>query len=398
VTVQAKRFFQFEKLARIYDDEIAPCWGMRFGKLLLRNLAVPARSQVLDVSCGTGTPTIEILRRMTEGSRLIAIDESSAMLDVVRRKVAKLGPLDGKGVFFRTESAVPRLSFADDVYDLVVCNLGLGEMPSIEVALRDFARVAKPGGEVRCTLPLAGTFEEFYDLYREVLVKHDKHDALDRLDAHVARYPTCERVEGCLAGAELTGGVEVEEFALLFRSSRELFFAPVIEYGPLAAWKAVAGDGQDMQDVFWYIKEAIDAYFGDRPFQVTVKAGCVFGHKPERLVDRLAAERGGGGFGDGLGGGDGYGGGFGDAAEGMITTPITLAGTIDTDDDSSFDHIDTGLPWPPHDIAAGSRVADSADASIDELIASELLLDEDSAAEAELDAFIEGKKRPPHLG
>ena len=37
-----------------------------------------------------------------------------------------------------------------------------------------------------------------------------------------------------------------------------------------------------MQDVFWYIKEAIDAYFGGRPFQVTVKAGCLIGRKVER--------------------------------------------------------------------------------------------------------------------
>jgi ubiquinone/menaquinone biosynthesis C-methylase UbiE len=299
----ARRALRVQKLARIYDDEIAPCWGMRFGKLLLRNLEVPERGQVLDVACGTGGPAIEILRRMTEGSRLIAIDESSAMLDVVRRKVAGLGPLGNKGVFLRTESAVPRLSFADDVYDLVVCNLGLGDMPSIELALRDFARVVKPGGEVRCTLPLDGTFGEFHDLYREVLVKHDKHEALDRLERHVARYPTFERAERCLTAAGLAGGVDVEEFSLLFRSSRELFFAPVVEYGPLAEWKAVAGTGQDMQDVFWYIKQAIDAYFGDRPFLVTVRAGC--------LVGRKAA-----------------------------LTPLT--GTFDTEEGSAFDDIETG--------------------------------------------------------
>ena len=184
MTVQPKRTLKVEKLARIYDDEIAPVWGTRFGKMLLRNLAVPPKGQVLDISCGTGYPTTEILRRMSEGSRLIAIDASSAMLDVARRKVADLGPLGKKGVFFRTESPVPKLSFADDVYDLVVCNLGLAEMPSVEVALRDFARVAKKGGEVRCTLPLSGTFQEFHDLYREVLIKHDKHEALDRLDRH----------------------------------------------------------------------------------------------------------------------------------------------------------------------------------------------------------------------
>ena len=151
MTVQQKRTLKVEKLARIYDEEIAPVWGTRFGKMLLRNLSVPDRGQVLDISCGTGYPTVEILRRMSEGSRLIAIDASSAMLDVARRKIADLGPLGKKGEFFRTESPVPKLSFADDVYDLVVCNLGLSEMPSLDQALRDFARVTKLGGEVRCS-------------------------------------------------------------------------------------------------------------------------------------------------------------------------------------------------------------------------------------------------------
>ena len=379
MTGQAKRTLRVEKLARIYDDEIAPCWGMPFGKLLLRNLAVPERGQVLDVSCGTGNPTIEILRRMSDGSRLIAIDESSAMLDVVRRKVAELGPLGKKGVFFRTESALPRLSFADDVYDLVVCNLGLPDMPSIEAALRDFARVAKPGGEVRCTLPLDGTFEEFHDLYREVLVKHDRHDALERLRYHVASYPSCELLERRLAHAGLHGRVEIEEFTLLFRSSREFFYAPVIEYGPLAGWKAVAGGGQDMQDVFWFIKEAIDAYFDGGPFQLTVKAGCLIGHKHAH-PGRLRADA------------------LDDDVDGAITTPIPLTATFDTEDDSAFEDLETGLPWPPSEMAEGSvRVAPDDPAVSEPLAAGEHALDEDSPAEQELDAFIDGKKRPHHL-
>ena len=66
----------------------------------------------------------------------------------------------------------------------------------------------------------------------------------------------------------------------------------MIEYGPLAEWKEIAGSGQEMQDVFWYIKEAIDAYFDGRPFQVTVKAGCLIGKqararsRPSRAISR----------------------------------------------------------------------------------------------------------------
>jgi len=279
-----KRTHHQEKLARIYDDQIAPVWGSRFGKMLLRNLAVPERGQILDISCGTGYPLVEVLRRKSAGTRVIAIDASSAMLDIARRKVADLGG-SGKGVFFRTESPLPRLSFADDVYDLVLCNLGLAEMPNIKVALHDFARVTKLGGEVRCTLPLAGTWQELHDIFREVLVKHDKHDALARLDAHLGSYPTVDECCALMHAAGLEPTVEIEEFSLLFKSSREFFFAPVIEYGPLAAWKEIAGSGQELQDVFWYIKEAIDAYFGERAFQITVKAGCLIGRKQAALAD-----------------------------------------------------------------------------------------------------------------
>lgn len=273
-----KRSHKVEKLARIYDDQIAPVWGTRFGRMLLRNLAIPDRGQILDVSCGTGYPLVEVLRRKAAGARVIAIDASSAMLDVARRKVADLGPLS-KGVYFRTESPVPRLSFADDVYDLVLCNLGLSEMPSARTALSDFARVTKQGGELRCTLPIEGSWAEFHDIYREVLVKHDKHEALDRLDRHIASYPSAEDCHAWLGAAGLASSVEVDEFSLLFKSSREFFFAPVVEYGPLAEWKKIAGEGQELQDTFWYIKEAIDAYFGDRAFHVTIKAGCLIGRK-----------------------------------------------------------------------------------------------------------------------
>lgn len=285
-----KRSTRLEKQARIYDEHIAPVWGTCFSKMLLRNLSVPQRGQVLDVACSTGSPTVEILRRMGQGGRLIAIDRSSAMVDIARRKVASLGPLDKKTVFFRTENAVPKLSFADDVYDLVVGDLGLDEMTHLDVALRDFARVAKHGAEVRCTVPLRGTFQEFHDLYREVLIKHDKHEALDRLDAYLARYPTIDDVERAMHDANLSGRVELENFTVLFKSSREFFFAPVIEYGPLAQWKAVAGDVQEIQDIFWYIKEAIDVYFGGRPFQLSVNAGCVIGHKLDPAVNNRPHE------------------------------------------------------------------------------------------------------------
>ena len=193
-----------------------------------------------------------------------------------------------------------------------------------------------------------------------MLIKHDKHEALERLEAHAARYANVDHVERCMKTAQLSGGLEIEEFSLLFKSSREFFFAPVIEYGPLAEWKEIAGGGQEMQDVFWYIKEAIDAYFDGRPFQVTVKAGCIIGTK-----ELMAA-----------------------VAPAELSSPFELIEELDDDED-------TDLPRP-HLIAAGSvQMADPDDLEVEEVADYEL--DESSMAEQDLDAFIEGKKRPNHL-
>jgi ubiquinone/menaquinone biosynthesis C-methylase UbiE len=278
--VSGRRTHKHEKLARIYDDEILPIWAERFGRMILRGLSLPPKSTLLDVSCATGYPALDLARRMDEQSRLIAIDSSSALLDVARKKAE---PIRDRRIYFRTQRAYPKLPFTADVFDVVFSNLGLLDAPSPSRALRDFARVAKPGGgRVLATLPLAGSWQEFHDLYREVLVKRDQLPMIERLDKLVAAQPDAATCEAWLASAGLEDvRVDVEEFTLLFRSSREFFYAPVVEFGPLPEWKNIAGRGPELQDTFWHIKEAIDAYFGDRAFQISIVAGCLSGTKQE---------------------------------------------------------------------------------------------------------------------
>ena len=290
-----KRSHKEDKLAKIYDAEVLPIWSRRFGRLLLRDLALPPKAMVLDVGCGTGYPSLEILGKMDDEGRIIAIDPSSPMLDEARNKAGRLA---GKRIFFRSEAATPKLVFADDVYDLVICNAGLHEFDDPERAVREFARVAKPGGRVAVTLPLAGTFDEFFDLFREVLGKLDRQDAIDRLDAHLTQLSAARAGRGVVRGrrARRRRAASGTPSRCLFKSSREFFFAPLIEYGPLAEWKAIAGKGQPMQDVFWHLKAAIDAYYAGRPFAVTVNAGIVRGRKESApsagrlILDRESGE------------------------------------------------------------------------------------------------------------
>lgn len=277
-----------EKLARVYDDEILPIFGQRFGQMLLRALHIPPRAMVLEVGCTTGYVTLEVLRRLDGDSRIIAIDASSPLVDVARGKAG--AEHAGKKIFFRTQPLFPRLAFAEDVYDTVFSNLALAEAPDLEAAVRDLVRVAKPGGQVAVTLPLRGTWVEFLDIFREVLQKHDKLANLRQLDDWVAALPEAETVARWMESAGLGDlKVSTERWEILFRSAREFFFAPLIEYGPLPAWKDLAGRGDEMQDVFYYIKEAIDAYFAGTAFPVSVVGGCLSGTK---LASTRAAPQG----------------------------------------------------------------------------------------------------------
>ena len=261
----------------MFDTEIAPIWTERFGRLLLRELELLPKSTGLEVACASGGLAVELLKRMEGEGRLIAVDFSSQLIDLARTKAAGHS---GKRIFFRTEGLGARLSFDDEVYDFVVCNLGLDEFTERSTAITEFARVVKPGGWVSATLPVRGSFAEFYDLLREVLLKRDASAALERLEAALAHEPTADQAEGWFRAAGLVDVQFMQEkFTLLFRSSREFFCAPVIEYGPLNEWREIAGSGNEQKEIFAQLQGAIDAYFAERPFGTTVVAGCVQGRK-----------------------------------------------------------------------------------------------------------------------
>ena len=56
---------------------------------------------------------------------------------------------------------------------------------------------------------------------------HDKHETLRRLESHISRMPDPDEIVRWIERAGLTDiGLDVEQFTLLFKSSREFFFAP----------------------------------------------------------------------------------------------------------------------------------------------------------------------------
>ena len=139
-----------------------------------------------------------------------------------------------------------------------------------------------PGGSWPSPAPLRGTWARVPRPVPRRAARERQAESLAAVDRYVAALPDAESLRA-LAGAR-PGLQHVERRPSsagrsCFESAREFFFAPLVELGPLAHWKRLAGRGDQMQDVFFFTKEAIDTYFKGRVFAVTIVGAAVSGRK-----------------------------------------------------------------------------------------------------------------------
>jgi ubiquinone/menaquinone biosynthesis C-methylase UbiE len=263
-----------ERLARVYDAEVEPVFGQHFAELVLGAVEARPGARVVEVGCATGNLTAELARRFDARSRITAVDETP----FVDRARARLGS-DGR-ITFAVGPAAP-LALPDASADIAISNLTAVDAAEPMRAARELARVLAPGGQALVTTALRGSWAEFLDIFRDALLENGAPDSVAALDRHVAAMPDGPTVLGWLEDAGLTEvELTVKRWEILFKSAREFFFAPLVELGPLSRWKRIAGRGEDMQDVFFFTKEAIDTYFRGRAFPITIVGAVARARKP----------------------------------------------------------------------------------------------------------------------
>jgi len=268
------------RLAKLYDSEILPAYAARFATLLGRAVEARPGARVIEIGCATGAFTLELARRFRPDSQLTAFDASPAFIAEARARIdAEAAP--AAQVALAAHPEVPAsIPLADRSADLVVSNLTVATAADPRAAVKEAARLLVPGGQLALSAPLRGTWSEFLDLFRDVLRENGKLESLGAVDRYVAALPDGENLARWLAEAGLKQiEVTAARWEILFRSAREFFFAPLIELGPLPQWKRLSGRGDQMQDVFFFTKEAIDTYFKDRVFAVTIVGAAVTGRK-----------------------------------------------------------------------------------------------------------------------
>ena len=113
--------------------------------------------KVLDVAAGTAVSTVELEK---SGAWCVACDFSQGMLAAgAERDVPKVV---GDGM---------HLPFADETFDAVTISYGLRNIHEHQAALREFARVTKPGGRLTVNEFSTPIVPVFSTLYKEYLMR-----------------------------------------------------------------------------------------------------------------------------------------------------------------------------------------------------------------------------------
>ncbi len=95
--------------------------------------------EVLECACGTGAISAAIAPAC---ARLVATDYSDGMLAQARKKLAKRSNVTVE------QADITALPYADDSFDVAVAGNVIHLLPDPEQALRELARVVRPGGTI----------------------------------------------------------------------------------------------------------------------------------------------------------------------------------------------------------------------------------------------------------
>jgi len=140
----------FGRIAGIYDlMNRLMSFGLdrRWRRFAARYLALSTGELGLDLGTGTADLSIEVIRNSGRGTHMIGMDITPEMLEVGRRKIARLGLEDR--IELRIGNA-EHIELADNSVDGSCSAFTVRNLIDIRQGFREMLRVVRPGGRVVC--------------------------------------------------------------------------------------------------------------------------------------------------------------------------------------------------------------------------------------------------------
>lgn len=150
----------FDRSAAEYDEILVH--NRSGARRLVEGLPDGAYPDVLDVGCGTGFVTEEMVRRFGV-ARVTGVDPSEGMLERFRERA------DGLGLEATTvQAGVHDMPVPDAAFDAVVSGMAFHWFPDKPAAIAAMGRRLRPGGVLGVLASGRGTDQEFLEVLRAV--------------------------------------------------------------------------------------------------------------------------------------------------------------------------------------------------------------------------------------
>jgi demethylmenaquinone methyltransferase/2-methoxy-6-polyprenyl-1,4-benzoquinol methylase len=102
--------------------------------------------RALDVCCGTGDFALDLARIAGAEGHVIGLDFARPMIDLAKEKAGRKRVANVEFVVGNARS----LPFEDNSFDCATVGFGIRNIPDVDEALGEMARVVRPGGKVVC--------------------------------------------------------------------------------------------------------------------------------------------------------------------------------------------------------------------------------------------------------
>jgi SAM-dependent methyltransferase len=123
-------------------------WDNDFSEFLRETLRPRPGTRILDVGCGDGTAEVMLGRLHISQVTLYAVDREFALA----KQTARVGTAHNIRLYVAAADALD-LPFADEAFDSTFCVAVLQHVPDLTAAVRELARVTKPGGRIVAVEP-----------------------------------------------------------------------------------------------------------------------------------------------------------------------------------------------------------------------------------------------------
>jgi len=272
IATSPARFLGSEDAA-VFETFVVPHYLSLFAERLLEMLVPGPDARVCHLQCRTGYPDRLLLEKLP-GAHVYGCDNSTHAIELAKAKAkTHKGFVSDYRVIEGQTTPFPAGAFS---HGFTIHPLAAPA--ERRLMLEELARIVAPRGQALVAMPLRGSFAEIADLLRECALKNELTDLTNSVEAAMQLRPTDELFKSELEAVGFEHvEVDLRTRTLKFENGRQLFEDPATRLMLLPEFRVNLHMDDDRP--FSYVREAIDKYWSDGEFELTVNVGVVSGRR-----------------------------------------------------------------------------------------------------------------------